>query len=124
VSPAASLEKPVRLKPERAWNGLGPPQHTAPPDWCARVSLREPALLAMLTDIGSRIGQHLDYRRVETELGHQREVLFQSCGATTSPGDAAPQAAPGSDADSVVRRSILSTLPVAACLLRWRGASP
>jgi two-component system, cell cycle sensor histidine kinase and response regulator CckA len=44
------------------------------------LASREPdeALLAMLTDIGSRIGQHLDYRRVETELGHQREVLFQS----------------------------------------------
>jgi PAS domain S-box-containing protein len=35
-------------------------------------------LLAMLTDIGSRIGQHLDHRRVETELGHQREVLYRS----------------------------------------------
>jgi two-component system, cell cycle sensor histidine kinase and response regulator CckA len=44
------------------------------------LAWREPdeALLAMLTDIGSRIGQHLDYRRVETELGHQREVLYQS----------------------------------------------
>ena len=41
---------------------------------------REPdeTLLAMLTDIGSRIGQHLDHRRVEAELGHQREVLYQS----------------------------------------------
>jgi signal transduction histidine kinase len=41
---------------------------------------REPddALLAMLTDIGSRIGQHLDHRRVELELRHQREVLYQS----------------------------------------------
>jgi PAS domain S-box-containing protein len=41
---------------------------------------REPdeALLAMLTDIGSRIGQHLDHRRVELELRQQREVLFQS----------------------------------------------
>jgi hypothetical protein len=44
------------------------------------LAWREPdeALLAMLTDIGSRIGQHLDYRRLETELGHQREVLYQS----------------------------------------------
>jgi PAS domain S-box-containing protein len=41
---------------------------------------REPdqTLLAMLTDIGSRIGQHLDHRRVEQELRHQREVLYQS----------------------------------------------
>ena len=41
---------------------------------------REPddTLLAMLTDIGSRIGQHLDHRRVQTELRQQREVLFQS----------------------------------------------
>ena len=35
-------------------------------------------LLPMLTDIGSRIGQHLDHRRVEVELRQQREVLFQS----------------------------------------------
>jgi PAS domain S-box-containing protein len=41
---------------------------------------REPddTLLAMLSDIGSRIGQHLDHRRVELELRKQREVLFQS----------------------------------------------
>ncbi len=36
------------------------------------------ALLAMLTDIGSRIGQYLDHRRVEVELRHQREVLYQT----------------------------------------------
>jgi PAS domain S-box-containing protein len=44
------------------------------------LAWREPdeALLAMLTDIGSRIGQHLDHRRVEMELQHQREVLYQS----------------------------------------------
>jgi two-component system cell cycle sensor histidine kinase/response regulator CckA len=43
-------------------------------------ALREPdeTLLAMLTDIGSRIGQHLDHRRTELELRKQREVLFQS----------------------------------------------
>jgi PAS domain S-box-containing protein len=42
--------------------------------------LREPdeAFLAMLTDIGRRIGQHLDHQRVEMELRHQREVLYQS----------------------------------------------
>jgi PAS domain S-box-containing protein len=39
---------------------------------------RDEALLAMLTDIGNRIGQHLDHRRVQAELGHQREVLYQS----------------------------------------------
>jgi PAS domain S-box-containing protein len=41
---------------------------------------REPdeALLAMLTDIGSRIGQHLSHRQVEVELRHQREVLYQT----------------------------------------------
>jgi two-component system, cell cycle sensor histidine kinase and response regulator CckA len=41
---------------------------------------REPdnALLAMLNDIGRRIGQHLDHRRTEVELRKQREVLFQS----------------------------------------------
>jgi PAS domain S-box-containing protein len=41
---------------------------------------REPddTLLAMLTDIGNRIGQHLDHRRLQTELRQQREVLFQS----------------------------------------------
>ena len=41
---------------------------------------REPdeALLAMLSDIGSRIGQHLYHRRVEVELRHQREVLYQT----------------------------------------------
>jgi PAS domain S-box-containing protein len=42
--------------------------------------VREPdeTSLAMLTDIGRRIGQHLDHRRVEMELRHQREVLYQS----------------------------------------------
>jgi PAS domain S-box-containing protein len=41
---------------------------------------REPddTLLPMLTDIGTRIGQHLDHRRVQMELQQQREVLFQS----------------------------------------------
>ena len=39
---------------------------------------RDEALLAMLTDIGKRIAQHLDHRRVELELRHQREVLYQS----------------------------------------------
>jgi PAS domain S-box-containing protein len=41
---------------------------------------REPddTLLPMLTDIGARIGQHLDHRRVQLELQQQREVLFQS----------------------------------------------
>jgi PAS domain S-box-containing protein len=41
---------------------------------------REPddTLLPMLSDIGSRIGQHLDHRRVQMELQQQREVLFQS----------------------------------------------
>jgi PAS domain S-box-containing protein len=36
------------------------------------------ALLAMLTDMGSRIGQHLDHRRVQGELRQQREVLYQN----------------------------------------------
>jgi PAS domain S-box-containing protein len=35
-------------------------------------------LLAMLTDIGNRIGQHYDHRRVEMELRHQREMLYQN----------------------------------------------
>jgi two-component system, cell cycle sensor histidine kinase and response regulator CckA len=35
-------------------------------------------LLAMLTDIGRRIGQHLDHRRVELEFRKQRELLFQT----------------------------------------------
>jgi PAS domain S-box-containing protein len=41
---------------------------------------REPdePLLAMLNDIGSRIGQHLSRRRAEAELRHQREVLYHS----------------------------------------------
>jgi PAS domain S-box-containing protein len=41
---------------------------------------REPdeALLAMLSDIGSRIGQHLYHRQVEMELRHQRELLYQT----------------------------------------------
>jgi PAS domain S-box-containing protein len=39
---------------------------------------RDDTLLAMLTDIGTRIGQHLDHRRVELELRKQREVLFQT----------------------------------------------
>jgi PAS domain S-box-containing protein len=41
---------------------------------------REPdqALLTMLADIGSRIGQHLDHRRVQAELGQQRDALYQS----------------------------------------------
>jgi signal transduction histidine kinase len=34
--------------------------------------------LAMLGDLGSRIGQHFDHRRVELELRHQRDVLYQS----------------------------------------------
>jgi two-component system, NtrC family, sensor kinase len=32
----------------------------------------------MLTDIGTRIGQHLDHRRTQTELSRQREILYQS----------------------------------------------
>ena len=41
---------------------------------------REPddTLLTMLTDVGARIGQHLDHRRVDLELRQQRELLFQS----------------------------------------------
>jgi signal transduction histidine kinase len=39
---------------------------------------RDDTLLAMLTDIGRRIGQHLDHRRTELELRKQREVLFES----------------------------------------------
>jgi PAS domain S-box-containing protein len=42
--------------------------------------LREPdeTLLATLADLGSRIARHAEYRRVERELRHQREVLYQS----------------------------------------------
>jgi hypothetical protein len=36
------------------------------------------ALLTMLTDIGRRIGQHLELRRTAQELARQREVLYQS----------------------------------------------
>jgi two-component system, cell cycle sensor histidine kinase and response regulator CckA len=36
------------------------------------------ALLAMLTDIGRRIGQHYDHRQIELELRHQREVLYET----------------------------------------------
>jgi two-component system, cell cycle sensor histidine kinase and response regulator CckA len=36
------------------------------------------ALLTMLTDVGSRIGQHLELRRAERELARQRDVLYQS----------------------------------------------
>jgi PAS domain S-box-containing protein len=45
-----------------------------------RRERREPddALLAMLTDIGRRIGQHLQHRRTEQELARQREILYQS----------------------------------------------
>jgi PAS domain S-box-containing protein len=41
---------------------------------------REPddALLAMLTDVGRRIGQHLELRQAERELARQRDVLYQS----------------------------------------------
>jgi PAS domain S-box-containing protein len=41
---------------------------------------REPddALLTMLTDVGNRIGQHLELRRAERELVRQRDVLYQS----------------------------------------------
>jgi PAS domain S-box-containing protein len=39
---------------------------------------RDESLLATLIDIGHRIGQHLDHRRAELELRHQREVLYQS----------------------------------------------
>jgi two-component system cell cycle sensor histidine kinase/response regulator CckA len=41
---------------------------------------REPddALLAMLTDVGRRIGQHLELRHAEQELARQRDVLYQS----------------------------------------------
>jgi two-component system, cell cycle sensor histidine kinase and response regulator CckA len=35
-------------------------------------------LLAMLTDVGRRIGQHLDLRRAERELARQRDALYQS----------------------------------------------
>jgi PAS domain S-box-containing protein len=35
-------------------------------------------LLTMLTDIGNRIGQHLEHRRAEQELSRQREVLYQT----------------------------------------------
>src|SRR5262245_37486618 len=41
---------------------------------------REPdeELLTMLSDVGSRIGSHLEHRRVEQELSRQRDVLYQS----------------------------------------------
>jgi two-component system, cell cycle sensor histidine kinase and response regulator CckA len=41
---------------------------------------REPdeELLTMLSDVGSRIGSHLEHRRVEHELSRQRDVLYQS----------------------------------------------
>jgi PAS domain S-box-containing protein len=42
--------------------------------------VREPdeALLTMLADVGSRIGQHLELRQAERELARQRDVLYQS----------------------------------------------
>ncbi|HZS35023.1 MAG TPA: ATP-binding protein [Methylomirabilota bacterium] len=42
------------------------------------VAPRDHALLTMLSDIGSRIGQHLEHRRTEEELRRQREILYQS----------------------------------------------
>jgi C4-dicarboxylate-specific signal transduction histidine kinase len=39
---------------------------------------RDDALRAMLTDVGRRIGQHLELRRAERELARQRDVLYQS----------------------------------------------
>jgi two-component system, cell cycle sensor histidine kinase and response regulator CckA len=35
-------------------------------------------LLTMLSDVGSRIGSHLEHRRVALELSRQRDVLYQS----------------------------------------------
>ncbi len=43
-----------------------------------QVAPRDQALLTMLSDIGSRIGQHLEHRRTEEELRRQREILYQS----------------------------------------------
>jgi PAS domain S-box-containing protein len=36
------------------------------------------ALLTMLSDVGSRIGSHVEHRRMEQELSRQRDVLYQS----------------------------------------------
>jgi hypothetical protein len=42
------------------------------------VEAFDEALLAMLTDIGRRIGSYLDLRRAEQEVGRQREMLHRS----------------------------------------------
>jgi signal transduction histidine kinase len=45
---------------------------------CREVEDPDETLLTMLTDIGRRIGQHLELRRAEQELSRQRDVLYQS----------------------------------------------
>jgi signal transduction histidine kinase len=45
---------------------------------CREMEDPDEALLTMLTDIGRRIGQHLELRRAAQELARQREVLYQS----------------------------------------------
>jgi PAS domain S-box-containing protein len=46
--------------------------------WGREAPRRDDALLTMLTDIGSRVGLHLQHRRTEDELARQREALYQS----------------------------------------------
>jgi PAS domain S-box-containing protein len=46
--------------------------------WGRERREHDPTLLTMLTDIGSRIGQHLAHRRAAQELARQREILYQS----------------------------------------------
>jgi signal transduction histidine kinase len=45
---------------------------------CREVEDPDETLLTMLTDIGRRIGQHLELRRAEQELTRQRDVLYES----------------------------------------------
>jgi PAS domain S-box-containing protein len=46
--------------------------------WSRERREPDPTLLTMLTDIGSRIGQHLAHRRAAQELARQRDVLYES----------------------------------------------
>jgi PAS domain S-box-containing protein len=45
---------------------------------CREAEGPDETLLTMLTDVGQRIGQHLELRRAERELARQRDVLYRS----------------------------------------------
>jgi PAS domain S-box-containing protein len=79
ANPRAAMAAKLGLRSGYALPVIGDRALTAVVVLLSRESRElDEALLAMLTDIGSRIGQYLDHRRIEMELRHQREVLYQT----------------------------------------------